>query len=246
MNTFLFYPRAGIGASYTFKNKILRDSDGDKIEYMNFKNLRKGASLKRLAHDPVKNPTENPTQVELEPNRVGIWCLQFKLSKKKGSKFLKHVCTQRFNFYQNLPGETASFCSYVRSLKEGDITVCTITDTAAARTRPLGIAVYDALRQLGAPADMIPIKYRQAWSLIGYKGAKCGDAIVAQGARSTLLRVVARFGRDKDGKVIITDSKEIQTSMSKILKIEVPKNQQNLDEETLEKCRNKSSKKVVA
>ena len=34
--------------------------------------------------------------------------------------------------------------------------------------------------------------------------------------------------------------------MSKILKIEVPKNQQDLDEETLEKCRNKSAKKVVA
>jgi hypothetical protein len=234
----------GIGANYSFKNGVLADSDGDKIEYKDFVRA-KNTSHKRLAHDPVKKPTQNPQVVELDPNRVGIWCLQFSLSKKKGSRFLKHVCTQRFNFYQNLPGETASFCSYVRSLKEGDICVCTITDTAAARTRPLGIAVYEALRQLGAPSDMIPIKYRQAWSLIGYKGANCGDAIVAQGARSTLLRVIAKFGRDKDGKVIIVNSREIQTSMSKILKIELPKSQQNIDEETLEKCRNKSAKKIV-
>ena len=105
------------------QEQILKDSDGDKIEYMNFQDLRRGQKLKRKDHDPVKKATQNPTQVDLEPNRVGIWVLQFKLSKKKGSKFLKHVCTQRFNFYQNLPGETAAFCSYVRSLKEGDITV---------------------------------------------------------------------------------------------------------------------------
>ena len=46
-------------SSYTFKNKVLKDSDGDKIEYMNFQDLRKGQSLKRKDHDPVKKATQN-------------------------------------------------------------------------------------------------------------------------------------------------------------------------------------------
>eukprot|EP00939_MAST-03C_sp_MAST-3C-sp1_P005413 g5413.t1 len=249
---------------------MLTDGDGDKITFKQYKAIRRiGVSKKKKKDDSsttkkkkrkgrsaasvgAEEKGEGGTAgdedddtvatIELEGNRVGIWVAQFRLVPDTFD--LKHVSTQRFNFYQNLPGETASFCSYVRSLKKNDIVVATITDTAAARTRPLGVAVYEALRRLGAPGDMLPIKYRQAWSLVGYKGAEWGDAIVAQGSRSTLLRLEVQFGFDENGDVTILNQNEIQTSMSKILKIEVPESQKDLDESTLEKCRNAAAVSV--
>ena len=64
-----------------------------------------------------------------------------------------------------------------------------IADTACAKSRPLGANVYESLRRLGAAADMPAIEYRQAWALVGFKGAQPGTAVHSMGMRSTLLRV---------------------------------------------------------
>ena len=74
--------------------------------------------------------------------------------------------------------------------------------------------VYETLQLLGAPETMEPVLYRQAWALIGCKGAAPGSACSAMGKRSTLLRLEATFGFDKSsGCVRIVAKKEDQTSI---------------------------------
>ena len=85
---------------------------------------------------------------------------------------------------------------------------------------------------------MIPIKYRQAWS-IGYK-VHSVVMLLSRRVRST-LRVIARSVETRT----VRSSSPIPRDPDKH-EDRVPKNQQDLDEETLEKCRNKSAKKVVA
>jgi hypothetical protein len=164
-----------------------------------------------------------PEVVELKPNTTGIWCTELAVAAggKKGAKgdtgaagaaSLTLVQHQQFNLYKDIGGETAKLTRYVKGLKAGTVVVVSIADTACAKSRPLGPAVYEALGQLGAwpllaqttkkptkaqaLASMAPIEYRQAWALIGYKGAPPGTAVCAMGTRSTLLRLEATFGVD--------------------------------------------------
>lgn len=84
---------------------------------------------------------------------------------------------------------------------------------ACAKSRPLGPAVYAALRALGAAADMPAIEYRQAWALIGCKGLPEGGAACAMGKRSTLLRLEAIFAVGAKGEVRLAGFKEELTSI---------------------------------
>ena len=153
--------------------------------------------------------TSPPERVELKPNTTGIWCTELELSatpaaaKGSVSKAVAETLQQppqlslighrQFNLYKDLAKETAKLAAYVSSLPEGRVVVVSIADTACAASRPLGPQVYAALQQLGAASDMEPILYRQAWALIGWKGATPGSAVHSMGQRATLLRLEATF-----------------------------------------------------
>jgi hypothetical protein len=147
-----------------------------------------------------------PELVELKPNTTGLWCTELALTATPGAKpgpstaapaitavQLSLVGHRQFNLYKDLAKETASLAAYVAALPAGRVVVISIADTACAAKRPLGPKVYEALQQLGADANMAPIAYRQAWALIGWKGATPGSAVHSMGQRATLLRLEAMF-----------------------------------------------------
>ena len=109
-----------------------------------------------------------------------------------------------------------SLKTYLDGLDAGAIVIVSIADTACAKSRPLGKGVYEALTLIGAAANMEPILYRQAWALIGFKGAEPGTAVTAMGKRSTLLRLEATFAF-REGAVVIESRKEDQTSIIEVV-----------------------------
>ena len=64
-----------------------------------------------------------------------------------------------------------------------------------------------------------PVRRDQAWALIGYKGAPPGTALTTMGARSTLLRLEARFARvaGPAGAVSLCAKKEGLTSIADVV-----------------------------
>lgn len=176
--------------------------------------------------------------VELRPNSTGVWVTELELLQPSAASASASMSTwaeasgirlrqhEQFNLYKDLTGETKRLSSYISSLPKGRIIVVSIADTACAKSRPIGAKVYEALRKVGAAADMPAIEYRQAWALLGYKGAPEGAAVQSMGMRSTLLRLEATFafkcdaagntkkvGAWSEKQVAIKNSKEDLTSI---------------------------------
>ena len=176
--------------------------------------------------------------VELRPNSTGVWVTELELLQPSAASASASMSTwaeasgirlrqhEQFNLYKDLTGETKRLSSYISSLPKGRIVVVSIADTACAKSRPIGAKVYEALRKVGAAADMPAIEYRQAWALLGYKGAPEGAAVQSMGMRSTLLRLEATFafkcdaagntkkvGAWSEKQVSIKNSKEDLTSI---------------------------------
>lgn len=126
--------------------------------------------------------------IELPKNRTGLWLavLDFKAS------VLSLDALERFDVYADTIAQTDALVHFVRDLATGKIVVCTITDTAMAKTRPLGKAIYDALGQLGAPVHIEPIGYRQPFCLIGIKGAPRGTAVCKLDKTKVIIRAQAK------------------------------------------------------
>mmetsp|Transcript_5628 Transcript_5628/g.7989 ORF Transcript_5628/g.7989 Transcript_5628/m.7989 type:complete len:604 (-) Transcript_5628:240-2051(-) len=136
--------------------------------------------------------SEQPTVLQLKPNSVGIWIAELKW-KNFTHTSLELVKHHRLDFYKDVKGATNKFKDRIKNLPDGAPVILGIADTAAASSRPLGPKVYEILKQLGAPLDLPEIKYRVAWAMIGFKGAKPGTALTTVGTRSTLLRLDANF-----------------------------------------------------
>jgi hypothetical protein len=90
---------------------------------------------------------------------TGIHVVELEL-KPNGA--FTHISTERFNLYKDTDAESKRWVKWVDKLPVGRVVVICITDTAMARTRPLGEAVYEALRKLGAGSSLTFIGYRRA------------------------------------------------------------------------------------
>lgn len=132
--------------------------------------------------------------LDLKENSVGIWYLQLNWTRNGQLELAKH---DRLNFYANMGAALRELQKRIREMPSGSPVVLGIADTAVAASRPLTKAVYETLHTLGAPLDMPAIQYRAAWAMIGFKGAKPGQALTAMGTRSTLLRLDATFTRQQ-------------------------------------------------
>jgi len=166
----------------------------------------------------ASSKTTQPETIQLSPNTTGIWLttLEPDVAASTSSTCFRLKEHRQFNLYKDLAKSTTDFGKYVDALQDGVVTIVSIADTACAKSRPLGPKVYATLSKLGAPSSMEPILYRQAWALIGYKGAQEGTAIQRMGTRSTLLRLEAAFeckGAKKGYVTRIMNCKEDQTSI---------------------------------
>lgn len=152
--------------------------------------------------------------VELKPNTTGVWCTV--LSLRYPTAALELVEHTQFNFYKDVDGESERFAKHVESLQVGAVVVLSIADTACAKSRPLGPRFYEALKQLGGCEDDEEVGYRQAWSMIGCKGARTAHS--AHGKRATLLRLQATFAATAapNGSSIITQMKDAKTERCSI------------------------------
>ena len=125
--------------------------------------------------------------VELPKNRVGVWVVEL---EPRPNGVLKWVALERFDLYNDREGQTAALARFVDALPDGRAVLMCITDTALAKTRPLGQELYEILHRLGAPKAMPPIGYRFPFAMIGAKGMRSGEALCA--VDKTKARVSSR------------------------------------------------------
>lgn len=101
--------------------------------------------------------------------------------------------------------EEARFVDYVKNnIKDGDVVIIGVNDTACAHKNPISTKIYEALKLLGAPVDVenrFPFRYRQPWCFCGQKGSKPGDAKILTANRNQEMKFIVKF-RNKlwDGK----------------------------------------------
>jgi len=105
--------------------------------------------------------------------------------------------------------------------------VC-ITDTAVAAKRPPPPKLYDAFRDLGAPAHMEKIGYRFPFAFLGVKGGAPGSAVVLMDKTKFLLRIDATLSRTSDGKVTLKGVKTEKTDITTKVILAAPKKTQNV------------------
>ena len=117
-------------------------------------------------------------KVSFPKNKTGIHVVALDLDPGGGGTFARRA-TERFGLYEKTEKESARWARWVERLPAGRVVAICITDTAMAKTRPLGPEVYAALRKLGAPAALSLIGYREPFAFLGYKGAAEGNAVYA-------------------------------------------------------------------
>ena len=143
-------------------------------------------------------------------NATGIHVVELDGVGRAGAVHFDLVAVHRFNLYQDTAGETARFAKWVAALPARRVVGVCITDTAMAKTRPLGAPVYAAFRALGAPASLTLIGYREPFAFLGWKGAPPGAAAVALDAKKQskqLLRLDAEVTRAPDGALAMAHEK---------------------------------------
>jgi len=185
--------------------------------------------------------------VDLKPNRTGFHVLELKLAssqKKSGTmagwlmgnakksadesdkeekghrqilrKVSLHTDNDRFNLYKDTQKECTRFANWVDSLPKGRIVLIAITDTAVAKSRPLPPKLYEALRKIGAPS-IEPIGYRHPFAMIGVKGAKEGEAVLAMDKTKVLLRLEAEVYAHDNGTVALRNTKKEKINITEII-----------------------------
>jgi hypothetical protein len=132
---------------------------------------------------------ETPTVIELKPNMTGFHAIELKVVEKGGAVgrqlelVSKHTDKHRFNLYKDTASETNRFSKWVDGLPSGHVVMICITDTAIAAKRPPTQQLYDALAKLGGSSTMERVMYRCPFAMIGWKGAKQGEAQVTSTPR---------------------------------------------------------------
>ena len=152
--------------------------------------------------------------VHFAKNKVGIHVVELEMlptpssssSSKSSETQFRLISSQTFNLYGDTIAETRRWVDWVAKRPEGRIVAICITDTAMAKTRPLGQDVYHALYELGAPASLTLIGYREPFAFVGWKGLRRGGAVVQQDAKKqskTLVRIetiIERFDGPRSAK----------------------------------------------
>jgi len=148
----------------------------------------------------------NVVEIEkFKKNATGIHVVELAIVPPKAKG---HVVTfklrkvHRFDLYKDTTSESARFKKWVQKLPPSTVVGVCITDTAMAKTRPLGPDVYQAFKGLGAPESLTLIGYREPFAFLGWKGAKKGDAALALDAKKqskALLRLDATIAMGKNG-----------------------------------------------
>jgi hypothetical protein len=93
---------------------------------------------------------------------------------------------------QDIEGGTDKLVAYIESLPKGRCITITTSDSAIAKSRPIGPRIYAALELMGAKSPCDVVGYRNPFIFIGCKGAPAGSAAFALDVHSqskTILRV---------------------------------------------------------
>ena len=126
---------------------------------------------------------------ELTPNMTGFHVLELDVHATKGITLCNSfVDRKRFDIYGKTDLEVDRFSAFVKKLPAGRVVAIAITDTAVAAKRPPSDKLYDALRLLGAPAQMEKIGYRFPFAFLGVKG---GTGHLLMDKTKFLLRIDA-------------------------------------------------------
>jgi hypothetical protein len=158
------------------------------------------------------------SQIEMKKNSTGFHVCEFSLQPKTGTVALG--ANVRFNFYNDLDGQTKAFCDYVEKLPSGRIIAITIADSAIAKSRPLGPEIYTALKQLGAAADCDVIGYRNPFIFVGVKGAAMGTAAFGldkHAQSKSLLRIEVKLVKNEAGVVAISENTKSRVLLTDLL-----------------------------
>ena len=171
-----------------------------------------GAGLSEGHHVHQVLPDTGIEVVHFAKNKVGIHVVELErvvpaaASKKSPSSSSSYssspsdapetqfrlIGSQTFNLYGNTASESKRWAQWVAKRPVGRVVAICITDTAMAKTRPLGQEVYDALYELGAPSSLTLIGYREPFAFVGWKGLAKGGAVVGQDPKKqskTLVRI---------------------------------------------------------
>lgn len=163
-----------------------------------------------IAWQTGKTGSDQVHTEHFKKNATGIHVVELDVVRPAKSG---HVVTfrargvHRFNLYQDTAAETARFSNWVKQLPANVVVGCCITDTAMAKTRPLGAPVYEAFRALGASEKLTLIGYREPFCFLGWKGAKPGEGCYALDAKKQskqLLRLDASVSVDAKGGLAMT------------------------------------------
>ncbi|KAJ1460972.1 hypothetical protein M885DRAFT_612143 [Pelagophyceae sp. CCMP2097] len=155
---------------------------------------------------------EGVVTIHLPNNRTGLWVVELAVTENSTAI----VALERFDVYKHTAQQTKALVKYVDGLERGRVILIAITDTAMAKTRPLSRDIYDALGELGAPADMEPLGYRRPFAMIGAKGLPRGNALVVQETTKVIVRLEAtvRLDAEAAGAVSFVDTSIEKTDIT--------------------------------
>ena len=116
------------------------------------------------------------------------------------------VDRKRFDIYGKTDLEVDRFSAFVKKLPAGRVVAIAITDTAVAAKRPPSDKLYDALRLLGAPAQMEKIGYRFPFAFLGVKG---GTGHLLMDKTKFLLRIDAALAANGAISDVTTEKTDV-------------------------------------
>ena len=144
---------------------------------------------------------------ELTPNMTGFHVLELDVHATKGITLCNSfVDRKRFDIYGKTDLEVDRFSAFVKKLPAGRVVAIAITDTAVAAKRPPSDKLYDALRLLGAPAQMEKIGYRFPFAFLGVKG---GTGHLLMDKTKFLLRIDAALAANGAISDVTTEKTDV-------------------------------------
>jgi hypothetical protein len=192
---------------------------------------QKGKRKRKSAKDLISKVGEMDI-IETPKNSTGFHVLELALETTKSSAGVaaasgfRKVQQIRFPLYSDIHGATQKFVDFVDALEPGRIVTITTSDSAIAKSRPLGDEIYTALKKLGCPEDWSTdpaiIGYRNPFAFVGVKGAPAGSATFsldkhAQSKTIVRAQCTAIAGTAKGTTTELHDMQETRTLLTDIL-----------------------------
>jgi hypothetical protein len=157
--------------------------------------------------------------IETPKNSTGFHVLELALETTKSSagaaaaSGFRKVQQLRFHLYSDIEGATDKFVAFVDALEPGRVVTITTSDSAIAKSRPLGPKMYTALQKLGCSEDCEVIGYRNPFAFVGVKGALPGSAVFSldkHAQSKTIVRAQCTAIAGTKGSTCTTELRDVQ------------------------------------